>query len=487
MGASVGPKDALWHVDRSIGSLVERTIVSHHRRRLARRGWARAFEAPGGGWAAGDPRPRPGNSVEILIDGAEALPRLLEALDAAESHVHLAGWHFSPDFAFRGDGDTRILRNVLAEIAERVDVRVLAWAGAPLPFFRPSRGDVKEVRSALCDGTKVRVALDARERPLHCHHEKIAVIDDRVAFVGGIDLSLLEGDRFDEQAHPARASVGWHDAAAVLRGPAVSDVAEHFTMRWREVTGEALAPPAPQAPIDGGSELQVVRTVPERIYESVPRGDFRILESYVRGLRSAERLIYLENQFLWSPEISRILVEKLRRPPTDRFRLLVLLPARPNNGDEDTRGTLAELIEADGDAGRLLACTLYARHGALADPVYVHAKIGIVDDRWITLGSANLNEHSLFNDTEMNVVSHDPALALDTRLRLWAEHLERPVDEIRGDPAEVIDSLWRPIAEEQLARRRRQDPLDHRLVRLPHLSSRSNRLRGPINGFLVDG
>ena len=171
-----------------------------------------------------------------------------------------------------------------------------------------------------------------------------------------------------------------------------------------------------------------MRTVPEKVYRALPRGDSAILESYVRALRSAQRLIYLENQFLWSPEISSILADKLQNPPSDDFRLLVVLPAKPNNGGDDTRGVLGELIEADGDAGRLLACTLFARAGQLADPVYVHAKIGIVDDNWLTVGSANLNEHSLFNDTEMNIVTHDPAIARQTRLRLWAEHLELPVD-----------------------------------------------------------
>jgi phosphatidylserine/phosphatidylglycerophosphate/cardiolipin synthase-like enzyme len=62
----------------------------------------------------------------------------------------------------------------------------------------------------------------------------------------------------------------------------------------------------------------------------------------------------------------------------------------------------------------------------------VHAKIGIVDDAWLTLGSANLNEHSLFNDTEMNVVTHDTALARQTRLRLWAEHLELSIGPLQG-------------------------------------------------------
>ena len=75
----------------------------------------------------------------------------------------------------------------------------------------------------------------------------------------------------------------------------------------------------------------------------------------------------------------------------------------------------------------------------------MHAKIGIVDDRWLTVGSANLNEHSLFNDTEMNVVTCDAALARDTRLRLWAEHLE--LDDVdAADPATLVDEHWRPIA-----------------------------------------
>jgi phosphatidylserine/phosphatidylglycerophosphate/cardiolipin synthase-like enzyme len=472
--------------DDAVGNATERAVLAQHRRRLQKQGWLNALDAGPGGWATGDPPPREGNSLEILIDGAEALPRLAEALESAQSHVHLAGWHFSPEFALRRDGKPAILRNILAELAERIDVRVLMWAGAPLPLFRPARREVRAVRDALAARTKVSCALDSRERPLHCHHEKIAVVDGRLAFVGGIDLSLLGGDRFDSSSHPARAAVGWHDASALVTGPAVAGVAEHFSLRWHEVTGETL--PSADPPAETGDvKLQIVRTVPNGLYESLPHGDFRIAESYLRALRSAERLVHLESQFLWSPEITGVLAEKLERPPSDNFRLLVILPARPNNGKEDTRGALADLVEADGGAGRFLACTLYARRGPVADPVYVHAKIGIVDDRWITIGSANLNEHSLFNDSEMNVVSHDPVLARATRLRLWAEHLERTEDEVSGDPAELIDSLWRPLAEEQLDRRRRGEPLEHRLVRLPHLARKSNRLLGPINGLLVDG
>ena len=364
-------------------------------------------------------------------------------------------------------------------------MRLLAWAGAPLPLFTPDRRRVAATRDAFRRGSRVAVALDARERPMHCHHEKLVVVDGEVAFVGGIDLTSLGGDRLDSSDHPNRGSLGWHDAAARVRGPAVADVADHFRIRWREVTGEQL--PAVEPPTQQGDvELQLVRTVPEKIYASVPRGEFSILESYLRAIRSAKRLVYLESQFLWSPELVAELERKLRNPPDDGFRLLVVLPTKPNNGRDDTRGQLGRLAAADAGAGRFLACSLHQR-GAHAQPVYVHAKVGIVDDRWLTIGSANLNEHSLFNDTEVNLATWDAALARATRLRLWSEHLERDASELEGDTTALVDELWRPAAKEQLRLLEAGRPLTHKLVELPGVSRRVGALRGPLNGLLVDG
>jgi phosphatidylserine/phosphatidylglycerophosphate/cardiolipin synthase-like enzyme len=150
---------------------------------------------------------------------------------------------------------------------------------------------------------------------------------------------------------------------------------------------------------------------------------------------------------------------------------------------------LGRLVAADaaGGGGRLLGATIQSRTGERSAPLYVHAKIGIVDDAWIAVGSANLNEHSLFNDTEVDVVSTDAGLARETRLRLWAEHLEREVGEVDGDPATVFDELWKPIASEQLERRRAGAPLTHHLLELPGVSRRADRLRGPLQSLLVDG
>src|ERR1035437_5487292 len=123
------------HADRRLGAAASRATCApprppprggggsrapcpHHRPRLERIGRLGALDPPGGGWATGEPQPRQGGSLEILIDGAEALPRMVAELERAESHVHIAGWNFSPGFALTRGAEPTILRNLLAELAE---------------------------------------------------------------------------------------------------------------------------------------------------------------------------------------------------------------------------------------------------------------------------------------------------------------------------------------------------------------------------------
>ena len=199
-----GPADIRLTVDRFLGSRICAVVVAHHRRRLRRIGWDGALDPPAGGWAAGDPPPRDGCSLEVLIDGEEALPRMAAELAQARSHIYLTGWQFSPDFPLVRDEQPRsILRNLLAELAERVDVRVLAWAGAPLPLFRPSRGQV----AAMRDGS--RRASD----PMRPRREGAAAAlpsreDDRDRRPHRVRRRHRphdrDGDRFDCSAHVAR-------------------------------------------------------------------------------------------------------------------------------------------------------------------------------------------------------------------------------------------------------------------------------------------
>jgi phosphatidylserine/phosphatidylglycerophosphate/cardiolipin synthase-like enzyme len=473
-------------VDALVGDGIERAVTAKHRRRLARLG-SPALDPGAGWWAEGKPPPREGCDLQVLVDGAEAFAAIAQAIEGAQESVHVTGWHIAPYFELVRSESGKALGALLAEVAERADVRVLVWAGSPVPVFHPTRSEVQEAVRELTRETRIRCEADRREHPFHCHHEKSVIVDGRIAFVGGIDMTDLAGDRWDTNQHPARRRLGWHDVGTRLTGPAVRDVADHFALRWRELTKEQLlVDPPPNAA--GGHTVQVVRTVADGMYESLPHGDFRILESYLRAMRNAQRYIYLENQFLWAPEVTAELAKKLREPPCDEFRLVIVLPARANNGQDDTRGQIAVLEAADDGRGRLCVTTLRSLSGLRDDRLYVHAKVGIVDDRWLTIGSANLNAHSLFNDTELNVVCNDPVLARDTRLRLWAEHLQLDRSEIENEePAVLVDGRWIPVATEQIRRLRGGEPPTRRLLALPGVSRRSSRLLGPLVGLVDDG
>ena len=129
---------------------------------------------------------RDGNTIEVLIDGSEALPRMAGDMAAATSHVHLTGWFLSPELALSREEEPLVVRMLLAELAERVDVRVLLWKGAPIPAFRPSRGDVREMERTLTRHTKIQT----RARFVH----------------GGIALPPREDDR--DRRPRSRTSAG---------------------------------------------------------------------------------------------------------------------------------------------------------------------------------------------------------------------------------------------------------------------------------------
>lgn len=138
---------AVQRLDRSLGAAVEEAVRRRHRRR---RSWCALSRAPG-------------------VLGGE------------------------PEFALLRGDEPGQLRDVLAEAAERVDVRLLLWAGASLPILRPSGWDAIATLRALRKGTRVRAVLDATDRLVGACHEKIVVVDDREAFVGGIDPTSMAG------------------------------------------------------------------------------------------------------------------------------------------------------------------------------------------------------------------------------------------------------------------------------------------------------
>ena len=301
-------------------------ICRHHRRRLGRIGWSRALDPATSEWATGEFPPRPGNTVDVLIDGAQRCRRWSTRCAARSRTSTSPAGIFSPSFALeRGNGDPLVLRNLLAELAERLDVRVLAWAGAPLPLFRPSRGDVsgdaRPTDSAHEDPVRARCeraadALPPREDDRRRRPDRLRRRHRPHLGVGG--------DRFDTNDHPARADVGWHDALRANRRAG--------GRRRRRALPHALARGHRRAPARPCPTPEPARRrrAPGRAHRArsastapMPRGDFRILESYVRASRSRRSASSTSRtSSSGRPRSQAVLREKLADPPHRR------LPAR---------------------------------------------------------------------------------------------------------------------------------------------------------------
>jgi phosphatidylserine/phosphatidylglycerophosphate/cardiolipin synthase-like enzyme len=390
-----------------------------------------------------------------LVHGDRYFAALRAALTEAEAYVYVAAWCLTPHLPLgRGapaDLATTQLLALLSETAERVPVRLLLWGGAPAVIQPTTRVVAGVARTIEAEGRgDLRVALDRTAGPTHTHHQKAVVVDGRLAFVGGMDLTSFAGDRWDTVAHTLRFGPNWHDVQLQLEGEAVADVEQNFRQRWAEVTGETGLPHrAPPPGPNRDTSVQVVRTIPRRTYGFAPDGEYGVHHFYVEALRRAERLVYLENQYLWSPEVMDALLEALTRPRPSPFRLVVVLPARAYSGKWDNDRHVERLRAADTGRGQVgVYCPFASGPGSgLAAfayrPIYVHAKVAIVDDEWVTVGSANLNDRGLVTDGEINAVVHDPGLARRLRAELWAEHLGMaPAAVAAADPIALADGAW---------------------------------------------
>jgi phosphatidylserine/phosphatidylglycerophosphate/cardiolipin synthase-like enzyme len=336
--------------------------------------------------------------------------------------------------------------------------------------------------------------LDMRVRMGGSHHQKFVVLRHRdrvdldVAFVGGIDLCHGRRDdaRHEGDPQPARISAAygarppWHDVQAEIRGPAVAEAETVFRERWddpspltrnpvRRLRGlidrdDAHATPLP-APLPapepwGPHAVQLLRTYPLRRggYPFAPRGERSIARGYIKALQRARTLIYLEDQYLWSREVAQPFAEALAADP--ELRMIAVIPHEPA---EEGRVAAAAVDAGRGEALRLLheaggdRFAVYGLENHAGTPVYVHAKVVVVDDVWASIGSDNVNLRSWTHDSELSCVVLDETLdrrgrtagsapadvdhprtyARDLRLRLAREHLDRA----DGDDADLCDPV----------------------------------------------
>jgi phosphatidylserine/phosphatidylglycerophosphate/cardiolipin synthase-like enzyme len=430
--------------------------------------------APAGSdWWVEDPRwfpagtpPRPDTKVDLLIDGEETFLAAWIAIQQAKHSVWLVDWALSVNMPLVRGADTAYtpaakgtegqgyrVFDLLTEAATHLDVCVLIWSGSRLfkPRAREARRGLERLRKA---NPRIRGAADKHVHFAHCHHQKTIIVDGRTAFVGGLDMTDFDVDRWDTTHHAMREGLNWHDLCLRLEGEAAADVGRNFIQRWHAVTGETLTLPELAAPPEpaGTTPVQIVRTLPAKDYPFAPKGEFGIAWAYRQAFRAARSFIYIENQYLWSPAVAKELIAALQRIDDPDFRIVLVLPARPNIG-KDASDTHIELLRsADQGRGRVQAFSLYTsapEEGKkwIYKPIYVHAKVMVIDDQWFTVGSANLNERGLEGDSELNAQVFDARLARELRLRLWSEHLGLPKETLATlTPAQAIDQLWTPLS-----------------------------------------
>ncbi|GGN10480.1 phospholipase D [Terrabacter tumescens] len=404
-----------------------------------------------------------GNLVRPLIHGATYFRALRDALEATESGdlVMFTDWQGDADERLTGEPGSEVV-----EVLSRADQRGVAVYGLVwrshldrTGFFATENrhlGEQLESRGA-------KVLLDMRVRPGGSHHQKFVVIRHRddptrdVAFVGGIDLAHNRRDdashHGDPQAQRLTDEYGahppWHDVQAEIRGPAVHDVETVFRERWEDpaplsrapwrraadkVRGLAASPaplPAqwPPPPPAGSHTVQLLRTYPDlrhgRDYPFARGGERSVARGYAKAVAQAQRLVYVEDQYFWGHDVGRVFEEQLRAQPG--LHLVVVIPLVP---DLDGVNRVPQLLGRDRSIARLKAVApgrvaAYGIENRAGVPVYVHAKVCVIDDTWAGIGSDNFSRRSWTHDSELSAVVLDEGYARDLRLTLAAEHLDR--------------------------------------------------------------
>jgi phosphatidylserine/phosphatidylglycerophosphate/cardiolipin synthase-like enzyme len=443
-----------------------------------------------------------GNRVETLVHGAVYFGRLLESIRALGpgDQLFFTDWRGDPDQRLSDESDSEIGEVVAAAARRGVMVRGLLWRSHldRLGFSaKENRHLGQQVNAAGGE-----VLLDQRVRLGGSHHQKLVVVrhagraESDVAFVGGIDLCHSRRDDADHHGDRQRQAMApmygqtppWHDAQLAVQGPAVGDLEFCFRERWedrgalsrdplgilhdllRHTDRKATAlPPMAEGPAPCGTHaVQVLRTYARRRggYPFAPQGERSVARGFRKAIARARRLIYIEDQFLWSIDVAKVFAAALVANPS--LHLIALVPRffdqagaltlRPNQVGREQ--AVQVLLDAAGDR-----VAIYDIENLAGVPVYVHAKVSVIDDVWASVGSDNFNRRSWSHDSEIACAVVDAArdprdpvdpaglgdgarkFARDLRLQLWREHLGRADGDDRDllDPAEAV-ATFRKVA-----------------------------------------
>lgn len=446
---------------------------------LKKRGRSRARRRPGAGSRApGREPPQAPVLVEgdtcwrlahasraaVLIDAANYFEALRASLLAAQHTIFILGWELHSRTRLQGpsrptDGAPVALGKLLRWILKRrphLNLRILLWNHPVLYAVQ------RELFPRWIFGPRiperVEILLDSHLPVGASHHEKLVVIDDEVAYCGGVDLTVRRWDIASH--HPAeprrkdparRPYVPLHDVQVIVEGEAAAALGKRARTRWEHAGGSPMPMTAEPTKVSNAwprhvkpdfenLKIGIMRTV--AALEERDRDIREIERSTVAAIRSAERFIYIENQYITAKSACEALAARMRERPDLEA---VIVTTREPGGflEARTMGVGRQHFMAAFDepslAQRIRFVAPLSRCSVPPDEesakivvdgtlsIHVHAKVLIVDDRFLRVGSSNLNNRSMGYDTECDVAFEagndaERAAIVSVRNRLIAEH-----------------------------------------------------------------
>ncbi len=366
----------------------------------------------------------------LIIDMEDYFAAAKMAMQKARRSIHLLNWAFDPDTFFlpndKGGGppsDTfgPFLRD-LARANPNLDVRILCWRSA-LPVAATQNFFPHRAKQCF-KNTPVKFHLDASLPMGACHHQKVIVIDDEMAFCGGGDIAP---DRWDTIQHKdqdlRRQKSGGgsyesrHETMSAVDGDAARALGLLFRMRWERCLGEKLPTPVAEPGLaeDRGSgdlwpeclpvaarkaTVGLSRTEPRwRDYHEVREAE----TLHLAAIAAAKRCIYMENQYFASPIVAEALAARLGEPDGPEI-FLVSTQHSPSWFDQVTMDrTRILFLKRLKDVDVHNRCHAYYPLTAEGRSIIVHSKLTLIDDELVRIGSANLNNRSTGFDTECDL------------------------------------------------------------------------------------
>jgi hypothetical protein len=385
-------------------------------------------------------------TATVVVDACDYYHFIGLAMTEAQRRILIIGWDFDTRIAMepdeRGKGETlgQFFLRLSRERAGR-EIDVLKWNfGALKQFLRPSavRWLFRWWRTK-----NIEMRFDSAHPPGCSHHQKIVIIDDSLAACGGIDISTSRWDRIEHRDNDPRRKgpdgkpyAPWHDATMLMRGPVAGDLSEMGRERWKNATDEDLEP---IEPCDCGwpdglpvmfERVDVAISRTHAAYRNIE--EIREIEAlYLDMIAAARRFIYFENQYFTCGKIAAAIAARMEEPEPPE--IVLVMPRCAEGWLEQAAMDAArlKLMAAIGhkDPGNRFRIYVPVTDGGT--DIYVHAKVAIVDDRLLRVGSANLNNRSMGLDSECDVTidaalpaNRDVGPAISAlRQRLLAEHL----------------------------------------------------------------